>query len=404
MTVSTNDGTGLKFLEEGDVNTPSTYGVRLTAGARNPMLFTSEDLRYVPDEQESEEIDGTGWPIDAIRYGQSVAGTIETYMRKGMMDHPWAASMRSDAATADRWLAEVDLTGLTADYATPALTITGGGSDFTNIVPGRVVEITDSSANVGYAQVTAKAADVLTIVKIRFTNGTDWSTSAGAITGVRQLEHVKPGDTAYGFNIERTPGGLSNEYHTFLGCVFDGWEMTAEAKQPVKFRWPIQGRDETTETSEFGGSDATAINITTQPAFSVNQANVAFLTNRSVETQVTSVTMSYAPGLRPRDTIGAGLGPSSFGYGKHRVTGTMRIFYEDTTRYTRFRDETLTSIILYLVDGAGNGYFFSVPNVKLRTGDRSTPRQEEDRFEEYEFSALYDTTDGTGFVLSRDIS
>lgn len=411
MSIGITDGTGLEFLREGAVD-GANYGTRLGSGTPGQILFTSEDLRYIPEEEESEEIDATGWVRDAPRFGVATGGTIETYLRFGMMDDPWAGSMRSEAGTSDLWKAEIAITSMTdVTYSASGGTITSSALETfvtDGIEVGAIIRVADAAPNYSIFQVTARTETVITATLLYHEDASNpLSETTDNIRSVTQLEQVVPGDTVYGYNIERAPAGLTTaEFHTFLGSVFDGWELQTEAKSRVQMRWPIQGRSESIghSTKFAGGAAATAVNIATQPIFTLVNSSIVFTEGGTTEDQLTSLTMRYQPGLRPRDTIGAGLGPSSFGAGKHRITGTMRLYYEDEAkRYTKFYNETLTDLCLRLVDNATNPneYIFRIPSVKLRTADRGTPRQEDDRFEEYEFSAFYDTATAGGFVLAR---
>jgi hypothetical protein len=78
----------------------------------------------------------------------------------------------------------------------------------------------------------------------------------------------------------------------------------------------------------------------------------------------------------------------------------MTTYFESKTLYEKFINETSSSIVLTLVDLAGNEYEFDMPNVKYNSGQPDVSGEGAVTVS-MDFIALYDATDESQIVITR---
>jgi hypothetical protein len=109
--------------------------------------------------------------------------------------------------------------------------------------------------------------------------------------------------------------------------------------------------------------------------------------------------MTLENGMEPRWVIGSSrtLEPS---IGRSNLTGSLVVYFEDSTMVEKFYNETSTSLEFTLVDPDGNSYTFLLPNLSLTGGqpDISGPGSVTLNVP---FQALLDATLGSNIKITK---
>jgi hypothetical protein len=115
---------------------------------------------------------------------------------------------------------------------------------------------------------------------------------------------------------------------------------------------------------------------------------------------VTSIEFTLENGLEPLFAVGS-VTTNRPSIGKSRLSGTMTTYFESKTLYEKFINETSSAIELTLLDVDGNEYIFSFPNIKYNSGQPDVSGEGAVTIS-MDFIALYDPTDASQIVITRD--
>jgi hypothetical protein len=208
---------------------------------------------------------------------------------------------------------------------------------------------------------------------------------------------LKAGVTRRSFTIERKFADLATpEFHRYTGCEFNTLSLSVSPNAIVTATFGVIGKGLTLATSAVASSTYGApANVQPFDSFtgSITEGG-------SPIAVVTSIEFSLENGLEPLFAVGSKT-TNRPSIGKSRLTGTMTTYFENKTLYEKFINETASSIVLTLVDLAGNEYEIDLPNVKYNSGQPDVSGEGAVTVS-MDFIALYDATDASQIVITRD--
>jgi hypothetical protein len=176
---------------------------------------------------------------------------------------------------------------------------------------------------------------------------------------------LKAGTTRRSFTIERFFGDLASgdAYHRFTGCEVDTLSLAINANAIVTGSFGFVGQGLTLASAIVSGATYPSAS-TTSPmdsfSGSIEEGGGAIAT-------VTELSIEINNGLDPRYVVGSDvtLRPS---IGRSNVTGSVTVFFENTTMLAKFINETESSIEVTVADLAGNSYEILLPRIKYNGG------------------------------------
>lgn len=222
--------------------------------------------------------------------------------------------------------------------------------------------------------------------------------AAGDTVTITRNSMLRAGTTEHSYTIERGFTGMTtDQYHIFTGCMLN-MNLNMPTDGMVTGSFGVVGMGASTATTSLGTPTAVAAN---SPFDSFTGALFENLTENTV---VTNVTLSVENNLNPKFSIGS---QSARGLldGRCNVTGNMSVFFQNSTMYDKFVNETESEFYITLEDkpsGAthGNKYIIRCPRLKYTGGD--LPAQDEDALIiSMPFQALYDSTEETALVIAK---
>jgi hypothetical protein len=217
------------------------------------------------------------------------------------------------------------------------------------------------------------------------------------LCGTWTADVLKSGTTRRSFTIERKFADLTApEWHRYTGCEFNSLALSVSPNAIVTATFGVIGKGLTIGTSAIAGSSYTAPS-SAQPFDSFTGS---ITEGGSAIAVVTSIEMTLENGLEPLFAVGSKT-TNRPSIGKSRVTGTMTTYFTAKTLYEKFINETSSSIVLTLVDLAGNSYAIDLPNVKYNSGQPDVSGEGAVTVS-MDFVALYDGTDASQIVITRD--
>ena len=217
------------------------------------------------------------------------------------------------------------------------------------------------------------------------------------LCGTWASDVLKAGTTRRSFTIERKFADLTvPEWHRYTGCEFNTFALSVSPNAIVTSTFGVIGKSLALATTAIAGSTYAAATVA-QPFDSFTGS---ITEGGSAIAVVTSIEFTLENGLEPLFAVGSKT-TNRPSIGKSRLTGTMTTYFESKTLYEKYINETSSSILLTLVDLAGNQYIFDFSNVKYNSGQPDVSGEGAVTVS-MDFIALYDATDASQIVITRD--
>ena len=397
MVFAISNQVSIKYVEE------STLGTTPGTPTLIEVRFTEEDLNFNVDFITSDEIRSDRMVPDTVQVAASADGSISGELSYASYDDWFEGALFSDwVTTATAEAAQTDIS-ITKSAGTPnTWTLDSAAlADFSdnNFVVGTWIKVEGfSTAGTFWAQITSIATLSLGIAPT-----TDIaSEAAGDSVTVTPLEHLRNGTTRHSYTIQKAFTDLTTpEYNNFTGCVCDSLTMTIEAGSilNVEFGWIGTGAA-MTET-QFAGSSTTAANTNDVMNAVGNVAAIIFDQDAGAGTlYFQSLEIELDNNVRGQDAVGT-LGFVGVVPGRMNLTGSIELYFEDSTLYDKFVAATSFNLSFMVADGSGNRYIVTVPRAKYTSMEIVAGGLDEDVFVSAEFEGIIDSTGTYQFQLSR---
>ncbi len=221
-----------------------------------------------------------------------------------------------------------------------------------------------------------------------------WAADGGG-TGIDRL---KAGVVRRSFTVERYFGDIlsaDKPYHRFTGVEFNTMSLAINANAMITGSFGVLGQNMSTGTAIIAGATY-ASPTTTSPLDSFTGTLSEAGTPIAV---ITEISLSLENSLEARFVVGSkqSIRPS---IGRSNVSGQVTAYFENSTLLDKFINETESSIVFELPDGAGNQYTVTLPRIKY-TGGQPDVDGEGPITLSMPFQALLDATTGTNIIIDR---
>lgn len=213
------------------------------------------------------------------------------------------------------------------------------------------------------------------------------------------IDRLKAGVVRRSITVERFFGDIlsvDKPYHRFTGVELNTLSLAINANAMITGSFGVLGQNMTTGTAIIAGATYAAP-TTTSPLDSftgtLQEAGVPIAV-------ITEISLSLENALEARFVVGSKqtIRPS---IGRSNVTGQVTAYFENSALLDKFINETESSIVFELPDGAGNKYTFTLPRIKY-TGGQPDVDGEGPITLAMPFQALLDPTTGTNLMIDRE--
>jgi len=335
------------------------------------------------------------WTIDTISTNE-----LQTSDGAALVDETPGAGAR---------LKVVGFAGVLSDIGADAAGLTSATIDFTTLglTVGQWIKIGGAlaaekfvaDANNDFARISAIAANVLTLDE----KPSGWTVEAlsGSIAHkVWIADTLKNGVTRKSFSYERAfDDQLGNKYQQYVGCEIATGSLN----------FPVDG----TITGTFGymGKDAAFAATSLEPGTplpTLNQQPMTTTSNLgSVQEGGTTITgpnwiqsmdLSFANNLRDIRAVGS-QSSVSIGVGSLDNTGTITLYYGDSTMLEKYQSGTETSVS-FRTNLNNQAYVFSMPRIKFESGSSDITGKDVDVTTPLGYRALRDPVFNAHILLS----
>ncbi|UGL62741.1 major tail structural protein [Xanthomonas phage FMYAK-P1] len=211
-------------------------------------------------------------------------------------------------------------------------------------------------------------------------------------------DRLKAGTVRRSFTVERFFGDIATAdkpYHRFTGVELNTLALAISANAMITGTFGTVGSDMSTAQAAIAGATYAAP-TTTSPLDSftgtLNEAGTPIAV-------ITEIQLNLENGLEARFVVGSkkSILPS---IGRSNVSGTITAYFENSLLLDKFINETESSIVFELPDGAGNKYVFTLPRIKYNGGQPDVEGEGPITLS-MPFQALLDSTTQSNIIIDK---
>ncbi len=400
--------------------TEVTFGVTPAAGNGKDIRCTdTAGLSFSMTSAKSNEIRSDRQVSDLVLTGASASGSIPfelTYREhddfiQALMQGTWGAQTKWDGTAGTAWGTDgvgaaiptsATFAGTTAGtHAITAGAATSGSSIFTNLAKGQWVRISGSSnalQNI-LAQVSKTVAPTATVLTFEGTPFTVATGAGGAAVKINTFR-LTNGVTRPSFSIEREHADIA-QFFLFRGMCVNKMSLSFSSGAIATGSFDFMGKDGIRNNPAVTAMGTSAASQTYGIMNAVTGVGNIYEGGAPLTgTSIKSLKLDLDNALRAQDAIGT-LGAVGVGSGMLTVSGTMEVYLTDGTMYDKFVNNTVSSVSWSAVDTAGNGYVFTLPNVKFSDAKVTGGSLNSDAMLSMPFTALMDPTTLKTIIIDR---
>jgi len=223
----------------------------------------------------------------------------------------------------------------------------------------------------------------------------------GVMAGSWATNVLINGTTKHSYTFEKkfpVDGSPSTLYWAITGARIDTLNLTMNQGQIITGSLGVIGKAGNEATSSVGTSYTAA--GTTQV---LSAEDITALTEAGTSPgNVTQLSLSLTNNLRRQHVVG-GADPIGIGYGGFRATGQLTMYFENFDLYAKYEAETKTALVCTVTTpGTPTAYLtFTVPAVRWGAPQILVPGVNQDVMASFPFTAVYDSTTGGSFKVTR---
>lgn len=324
--------------------------------------------------------------VSSVRTDISPEASIDFELSYDNLDLLLEGALFSDWSTAVN-VSSADISAVNSDNS-----YNSGTVDFTaqNLSVGQWIKVAGftDAANNGFCKVVSIASGKLVV------SGLTLADEAVGDTVTMTGSRLRNGTTRKFYSVERQFGDVT-EFQYILGAMVNTLELTLDSNSLVTGSLSMLGLSAGMQASTIGTGAPTAAS-TKQLFNTVGSVANILEGGTAIAAPVQSLNLTVDNALRPQKAI-ATLGNYGIGAGRVNVTGSMSVYFIDSTLYDKILADTATSLSFRLVDADGNAYIVDLPNIRYSAGDPDAGGIDSDVIQAIDFTALMDAT--LGFTI-----
>lgn len=372
-----------------------TFGVVPVAGNPRNVRVTGETLDFNISKEESKEINATRTISSVVPVSANASGGLQGEISYQEWDVLMAATLQSTfsvygtngvAGTASTFA----YTATTITNSVTALTLTDRWTgDAVSPALGQWFQVQHpgNANDKKILRVSPTVAPTATVITLdASTPAVVVAATAGGKIATSRLTH---GITQSSVTIERNSADIA-QFFAYTGMT------------PSKMDVNIASGSLSTISFDFMGKSAIRTGVTQLPGTPI--ASYTYDIHSSVsgstcqlweggvpitDTSVKSISLMFDDNLRSQEAV-CSLGAVGIGAGTIKISGSMSVFFANGALFDKFKANTNSSIIFSSVDGAGNGYIFTIPVANISSWKTNGSAKDQDMMVDMQFIGLRD--------------
>lgn len=376
-----------KYIEEVTLGTTP-------AAALTKMNVVSSSIDSQISTTVSNQINSTRSDSDLIRTEGSTSGELSIEWQHAAIEPFVGGALGGNFSIAVAYTAAT----ISADNADNSLNDSASGFSTANILPGHWIKATGfTGGNIANNGKPMKVVSVTTS-KIVVSGVTLVADTAGESVTIKG-KSVRNGSIRRSFTIEREFADLTTTFVASRGMVVNTLNLNSSVGSIVNGSLGFNGTTTTWGTATVGtGAAIVAVqNELFNPTDGVGTIYVdgVALANTCVRT----INLTTTNNTRNQSCLG-NLYPTSINLGTIGITGTLEVYFNNTTLLEKFLNGTAISLSYSFDDVAGNVMVIDLPNCKFNTGSLSGIAKQSDVMVSLGFTGLHSSSSGYAMQVS----
>ena len=380
MATDTNR-TGLAYLAE------TTWG-ETPSSALTELRFKGESFAYNITNTQSEEIRNDRQVTDIIQTGASCSGGFDFELSYSEYDTLLAAALWSSGwSTAST----ISRSGEIGFNNTSGRIYAENSTNFSALVTGQWISVSGAtnSGNNRLYRITSTATTGLSVAPSPPT-----TEATGTQTIVIAGSYIRNGVTESSFTFEREHSDAV-QFFDYTGMVVNTLNISASADSVLTGSFDFIGKSATLaqSTGGSGANNAAGSNPVMNASSNVGEifeGAFSSLATKDTDLYISELSFSLNNNVRGLRAIGS-IANVDIGVGTCEITGTMNVYFLDSTLYDKYLAGTSTGLSFAVEDSLGNCYVYTFPAIEIETDAINSGGQNADVMENIGWRAKRDT-------------
>jgi hypothetical protein len=186
------------------------------------------------------------------------------------------------------------------------------------------------------------------------------------------------------------------------GLRVGGFDFEVAAGDIAKLSFEFAGSETTPyDATQLGGAGYTVLDTTaTEVLNATSNVGSVYKDGTAFTTAVMSIKIKGDAKLRDQRGVGSRF-PVGIGLGRFALSGTVEAYFGDLDNYRDFLNHSTVSMSFDFTDADQNGYWFTMPAVKILNDPVAPGGIDQDVMESLEFNAQRDAVLETMFMIDR---
>lgn len=213
---------------------------------------------------------------------------------------------------------------------------------------------------------------------------------------------LKVGNAERSFTIEKKfEGGATDYFERYIGSRIGSLSLNLAAKEIVTGSFGIMSKQAVPDDDIITGATYVAPN--TNPVMNASTGFQSLSMSGITQPELMRLSLNITNNLRQQPVMGS-IGSKGVGLGQFAVTGEFDAYFVDHAILAAYLNNVATDLS-FVIGGVGAlNYTLALGNMKFSAVGTPTPGNNQDVMQTVGFSAIYDASDVSSIVLTRDPS
>lgn len=368
-----------------------TLGTTPATPTLKALRFKGESMNYNLSNISSEEIRSDRNTASLVQVKGDVAGEIDIELSYATFEDLLEGAFASDWTTLFSFTGtDVSITSGTPDIMNSATAAFVAGG----LVVGQWVQVGGftNPENNGFFRLSAVTATQLSFIQTTLT-----TESAGDTVTIKG-SRLRNGTTLKSYTIQRQLADVT-QFFNYMGCVANTLSLDFKTGQILNGKFGFMGMSATNSGSQIAGATITPANSNT-PMNAVSNVTSVLQDYTTMAAKFNSLTLELSNNVRAQQAIGS-LSNVGMALGKVEVTGSIELYFEDSTMYTKYLNATAFSLSFIVQDASLNSYVVTIPNAKFESGSVVAGGLDTDIMFSATWRGIYDATSGCTIQMDK---
>jgi len=230
-------------------------------------------------------------------------------------------------------------------------------------------------------------------------SGTTLVNEAAGDTVTMKGQMLRNGVTQKSFTLEKSFTDIT-QFLSITGMVVNQFNLAVAAQAIITGGFQFIGKSAAIAQVTVGTGAETAASTNDVMNAGSHVGSIREAGAEITSAYIMSLGINVNNNLRDKPAV-AVIGSTGIGAGQCVVTGNLTAYFEDETLYQKYVNNTATSLDFRCTDAAGNTYIFTLPRVKLATGNIVAGGNNQDVMVDLTYQAIRDSTTDCSIQIDR---